>query len=65
MCVSKCGYGYMSAHGHGGQKRTEDPTELELQVVVSFLTWVPGTESGRWKSNKPSLSLSGPTSCFL
>lgn len=25
-------------------RRKPDPVELELQVVVSHLTWVPGTE---------------------
>lgn len=50
-----------------GMRSEEDtgPAEVELQVVGNFLTLILGTESGLWKSNKPSLNLTGPTSCFL
>ena len=34
----------LSADACGGQKRTSDPLELELQVAVSHLTWVLGTK---------------------
>lgn len=34
------GYIHVSACALGGQKRVPDPPELELQAVVSHLTWV-------------------------
>lgn len=46
MCVDMC----MSAVAHGGQKRAVDPFELELQVVISQLTWVLRT--GLWYSER-------------
>lgn len=36
---SACGYGHMSDHAQQDQR---DPLELELQTVVSHLTWVLG-----------------------
>ena len=43
MCafVNVC---HMSADTCRGQKRASEPLELELQMVVSFLMWVLGTE---------------------
>lgn len=29
---------------HGGQIKASDPGDLELQVVVSYPTWILGTE---------------------
>lgn len=34
----------MCIYNHGGQKRTFNPMELELQAVVIYLTWVLGTK---------------------
>lgn len=36
----------------GGQRRTSDPLELELSVIVSCLAWVLGNELGSSKSGK-------------
>lgn len=41
-----CGCVHMNASAHGVQKRTVDLHELELQVVVNFLTWVLGRKIG-------------------
>lgn len=38
MCVHTCA----CVSVHTGQKRTSDPLKLELQMVVSRLTWVLG-----------------------
>lgn len=43
ICVSVC---EVSASAHGGQKRTSDPLEMELQANVSHPKWVLGKE--RW-----------------
>lgn len=40
-CVYIC-----ECSAHGEQKRTFDPVELELQVVVSHPMWVLGTRLG-------------------
>jgi hypothetical protein len=34
----------MSAGALGGQKRASDSLELELQLVMSLLAWMLGTE---------------------
>ena len=39
VCIHKCS-------AQGDQKRASDPLELELEVVVSPLMWVLGTELG-------------------
>lgn len=52
VSVSVCGYVYMYANAHGGQKRASD--SLEFQVVVSV--WVLGTglrSSGRGARSSP------------
>lgn len=40
VCVCTCTCVYM--HTHGVQKRASDPLGLELQVIVSWPTWVLG-----------------------
>lgn len=35
---------YVLYNGHRGQKRASDLWELETQMPVSYLTWVPGIE---------------------
>jgi hypothetical protein len=45
-----CEYVHLCVATSEVQKRSSDPLEIELQVVVSHLTWVLGTElrsSGR------------------
>jgi len=44
LCMSLCDYTHVSAGTHRGQKRASDPLALEIQVVVSFLTWGLGTK---------------------
>lgn len=39
-------YVHKSAGAHGVQKRESESLQLEVQVVVSFLTWMLGTKSG-------------------
>lgn len=38
VCVCMCGV--LSVGAHQSQKRTSDPLELELQLVVNHPTWV-------------------------
>lgn len=40
-----------------GQKSVCDPLDLELQVVVSYLTWVLGTENLGLFEEQPSIEL--------
>ena len=40
--VCLCYVNGMCEGTYGGQKRALEPLELELQVVVSYLTWVLG-----------------------
>lgn len=44
VCTSVFQYVCVSAGVLDGWKKALDPLELELQSVVSFLTWVLGTE---------------------
>lgn len=49
LCVSACVcvhdvYTYICAHANGGQKRTSDPLELEVQVGMSHPVSVLGPE---------------------
>lgn len=44
MCLSVCGYVHTSSGAYGVQKGAPDTLDLELQVVVSWLVWVLGTE---------------------
>lgn len=39
----------MSASGFGDQKRTSDPLELEIQAVLSHVTWCWDLNSGALK----------------
>lgn len=41
-----CGYVHVNTSAQGIQKRVVDSHELELQVVVNFLTWVLGHQIG-------------------
>lgn len=41
--VQMCVYVNMHAHGHGGQKATLDPLELELKTVV-IPVWMLGSK---------------------
>lgn len=44
VCLA-CVFGhYVYAGGHGGQKKALNLLELELQVVMSCLTWELGTK---------------------
>lgn len=45
-CVSVCRCVCVGAGAHGGQQGATDPLELELQVFMSCLMWVIGTELG-------------------
>lgn len=36
----------LSAGDRGGQRRASNTLDLELQIFVSFLTWVVGTKDG-------------------
>jgi len=42
------------AGAHGGQKRTSDPSKLELQVVVSHHVVAGNWTQNLWKSNQCS-----------
>ena len=42
--MSVWGSGHVSGVAHRGQKRTLDLLELDLQVVISHMTWVLGTK---------------------
>jgi hypothetical protein len=45
MFHSEYGRGVLvSVGGHGGQKRVLNPLKLELQVAISHLIWVLGTD---------------------
>ena len=44
MCVSVCGYALANAGVRIGWKGPSDPVELELEEVVSHLTWALGTK---------------------
>lgn len=44
MCVSVCKYTCVRAGTRGSQKRAPDLLKLELQVTVSCMAWVQGTE---------------------
>lgn len=46
MCLSGYGYVYVSAGAQRGQKRVLGSLDLNLQEVISHLTWVLGTEFG-------------------
>lgn len=41
MYVALSGYLYMSVDAYKGQERTSESLELELQMVVSHLIWIP------------------------
>lgn len=41
-----------------GQRRTPNPPELGLQVVVSHPTWALGTENGSFANGKCAYALS-------
>lgn len=45
-CV--CSYAHLCASACGGQKRTLDLLELELQAVVSHLPWMLGIQLNQW-----------------
>lgn len=42
---------------HGGQRKKLDPLKPELQAVVSYLSWVLGSNSGLWQG----LSITDPS----
>jgi hypothetical protein len=44
LCAVVCAFVDISAGAHESQKKTSDPMKLALQVVVSHLAWVMGTE---------------------
>lgn len=64
MWACKC----VDAHGDW-KKKVSEALQLELQAVVSILTWVPGTErrfSGRSASTLKHWSqVSGPNKLLL
>lgn len=66
MCVRA--YAHESAGAHGVQKRTLNPLELDLQVVVSHQTCVLGTKLRSFAraectlNTKPSLQSLGSSS---
>lgn len=37
-------YVYIYAGAPGSQKKVSDPSELEMQVALSYMTWVLGTK---------------------
>ena len=59
MCASVCGYVQVCEclGACGSQKRASD-LELELEPVVSYLTWVLGTE--HWSSTGVALLSAKP-----
>jgi len=46
MCIFFFMYVHKRMDAWGDQKRVSGSQELDLEVVVSLLTWVPGTELG-------------------
>lgn len=48
MCL--CGFVHLSAVAHGGQKRTLNPTQLELQVTVSHWTRARKGMDSLWRT---------------
>lgn len=72
MCVCtvlccRCPYNYVNDCGYnGGQKRASDILKLELQVVVSQLIWMLGTEL-RWCTIFPATAylIRNPLVCSL
>lgn len=66
VCV--CLYLHVGADALGGQKRATNPLELELQAVMSCLTWVLGAEpvsSGRAQAHFSTEPLSTSRPCFV
>lgn len=62
ICMSVCGYMPVSAVS-AEFRRGVGPLELELQAIVSPLTWVLGTKL--WKSNMLLLTTESSSSCSL
>lgn len=57
VCV--CLYGCLQcSQGIGGQKRVSDSSELKLQVVLSYPTWVLGTKFGPSEEQQALLTVS-------
>jgi hypothetical protein len=52
VCLCLCLYAYMSAVACGSQKKLLDLMVQKLQVVVSCVSWVLGTE--RWSPSYKS-----------
>ena len=68
MCLSGYGYVYVSAGAQRGQKRVLCPLDLNLQEVISHLTWVLGTEFGPLQKLYAMLlvrHLSSPFVCLI
>lgn len=51
-----CACVQVSVAVHGSQKKTLDSTELELQIVVSYLACMIGTKHGPLEGQKPLLT---------
>lgn len=69
MYVNVCGYVFMCVDTCRGQKMAPDSFKLELQVAVSHLLWVVGTEfefSGKAASSLDHLEPPPPcTECLF
>lgn len=58
VCVSVCGNLIVTIGAGRGQQKMPDVLELALQKIVSYQTWVLGTDSGSLpKQYKPIISV--------